>query len=517
MSEAMTDETSSSKFAYHDVIEWYVQAFRRKVGTDDKLLALSFRNYLMQQLERILSTTSLFDDDEWIRQRVAETCESLLSFDKTMLVEEYSDRFLEDLNQLSLEAFMLAKKSFKREDLIEEYTSGQFDPNEMIKRLNELAGYVKPHNRASANDFCTAGVRDCHLVMNPLLTCYSKRLRAIAALKGERFWQFRNTFTKRCLSWLLRTYGLDADSHVLEKSTYELMRSFYLDFKETWEPEGEIDITPEYLVPFSVTQNDAKALLQTHLGDTYRLRKTADLQMLSIRDVYVPCHLFDFRIAQNFIYLVSQLTASGSSAKRWYSVVQHAGFAKFEALPILASNSEEIGRYPWETMPFDTSGMRPTNEGDLTSNTRLKANLDEDDCLVKARDIAFEVLRDELVDHFRTDVVRIEDKLLWEMEGRYLGSTLCLLPVWLIVCSWKGQESTFLVNGSTGECLGVLQGARARSQSKKDDLTQNARHTMSFFDERGVVVTENWHSHWHETIARALRDLDKREAKQGLS
>ena len=216
---------------------------------------------------------------------------------------------------------------------------------------------------------------------------------------------------------------------------------------------------PESLVPFSVDKRAAEERMQEHFEHKWYLPREFSARLEHMQGVYVPYHLYTMDVSGWATYLGRRTEtyrdAEGNFKSRpHYYDVRRAGHARFVRIPVDGS-SKMPDAHMDAISPFDFSGLRAFSADYVAGYLAEVADEGADQCAPKAvaraaasfeaglaRDAASGLDSVDVQQH-QTDVTEV-------------GREYCMLPVWLMHCSWESEEMLFAVNGQTGRCVGDL-------------------------------------------------------------
>lgn len=214
------------------------------------------------------------------------------------------------------------------------------------------------------------------------------------------------------------------------------------------------ELQPDYIIPFRITKEAAKTLLQYRLHKhSYAQRKFKNIEIDAMRGIYIPYWLYDIDYHDKQYYRVIKKVAGGLSES-------NRGYVKetemmFKNLPINASyilDDEELqllGSYSLEEMV-------PFNAGYLSGfyADRYDINFDEAawQALVKAEKIFDDEIQDTLTKKgYEVSILKGKNPQKSIKKVSYV-----MLPVWFLTGRYQGQPYTLLVNGQTGTVAGNL-------------------------------------------------------------
>ena len=217
------------------------------------------------------------------------------------------------------------------------------------------------------------------------------------------------------------------------------------------------DTLPERILPFSITREQAQANMRRHFEHKWYLSRKFDAQLEHIQPVYVPYHLYDVDVSGRADYIAYDRVDNGKNNSYYYYAFKRAGHAAFRQIPVDGS-SKMPDAHMDAIAPFDFSAMRPfspeyaagflmevADEGIAQRQPRAEA---------LARASFEEDMKQDVLDEPKID--GISETVSQETDVRTVQATSCVLPVWLMHCTWDNNQMLFAVNGETGKCVGDL-------------------------------------------------------------
>lgn len=218
-------------------------------------------------------------------------------------------------------------------------------------------------------------------------------------------------------------------------------------------------LRPDYVIPFSVTKEQAKQALRKHYEGKKLLPKIFkdENHLDEIKGVYVPFWLFDANAQADISYeMVNTKMWSDSkynyTERSVYSAFRQ-GSISFSSVPVDGSS-----KMPDDMMesiePFDVSKAVPFNAAYLSGFLADKYDVDDFQSVARAN----ERIKRSTEDNFRNtvmgyDSVTVKDShvSLSNPKAKY-----ALYPVWLLTTSFRDKQYLFAVNGQTGKIVGDL-------------------------------------------------------------
>lgn len=218
-------------------------------------------------------------------------------------------------------------------------------------------------------------------------------------------------------------------------------------------------LKPDYVVPFKLTHDDAKAKLKEfYKGKKLLPREFADENRISeIQGVYVPFWLFDGTAEADVTFdgIITSTRRDGN-----YDVittahydVRRVGKVPFEKIPVDAS-IKMPDEYMDAIEPFDYSQIKPFSMSYLPGYLAERYGVEAEECTHRADERAMNTA----VDVLRRDV-RGYGALNQIFRNVYLDRgkvSYALLPVYLLSTKYGGKDYLFAMNGQTGKFVGEL-------------------------------------------------------------
>ncbi len=219
------------------------------------------------------------------------------------------------------------------------------------------------------------------------------------------------------------------------------------------------ELRPDYVIPFKLDKEAAKAGLQKHLEGKILLPKLFkdENYIEEIKGLYVPFWLFDSDVDAT-IRFKARKVRTWSDSKNNYTETRHfaivrSGEVRFEKVAIDGSTKmaddlmESINPYDFDdAVDFQTAYLAGylADKYDVTveqsinrANERIKKSTEE---LFKSS-----------VTGYQTVVTENSVMALTNSVSKY-----ALYPVWVLTTSYAGKSYMFAMNGQTGKFIGNL-------------------------------------------------------------
>lgn len=218
-------------------------------------------------------------------------------------------------------------------------------------------------------------------------------------------------------------------------------------------------LKPDYVIPFKLDKEAAKAALRKHYEGKRLLPKVFknENHIDEIKGVYVPFWLFDADTDADVRYKATRVRfwTSGNydyTETSFYSVVR-AGSLGFERVPVDGSTKmaddlmESIEPYDFkDAVDFQTAYLSGylADKYDVSSEQSVnRAN----DRIKRSTEETFAAT----VHGYTTVIPEHTSVRLKNGKAKY-----ALYPVWLLNTTWNGKKYTFAMNGQTGKFVGDL-------------------------------------------------------------
>ena len=218
-------------------------------------------------------------------------------------------------------------------------------------------------------------------------------------------------------------------------------------------------LKPDYVLPFSVTKQDAIAALKKHYKGKVFLPKSfqEDQTVEKIQGVYVPFWLYDgeaygdmvFHARRTRIYRLGDDEITETN----HFLVERSGSVSFEKIPVDAS-TKMPDEYMESIEPYDYAGLKPFSTAFLPGFLADKYDVEQSD----GNQRADQRCKDTLEQMLRQTVVGYDSCITHSSNIRLRRGKVhyALLPVWMLSVRWNGESFLFAINGQTGRTAGNL-------------------------------------------------------------
>lgn len=219
------------------------------------------------------------------------------------------------------------------------------------------------------------------------------------------------------------------------------------------------DLKPDYVIPFQLDREAAKAALKRHVSGKPLLPKVFrdENHIDEIQGIYVPFWLFDAQADATVRYRATRV--HGWSDRNYiytqtqYYALRRAGGLAFRRVPVDCSS-----RMPDDLMesiePFDFSKAVEFRTAYLSGYLADRYDVKAEDSIARANERIKRSTEEVLAGtvHGYHSVIPASSSVRLE-RGRV---SYALYPVWILNTTWNGKRYTFAMNGQTGKLVGDL-------------------------------------------------------------
>ena len=233
-------------------------------------------------------------------------------------------------------------------------------------------------------------------------------------------------------------------------------------------------LRPDFVIPFKLDKNAAKAGLQKHLTGKRLLPKIFKDQnhIDEIKGVYVPFWLFDTDADARVRYRTTKLRCWSDSEYNYtetsHFLVHRGGSVGFEHVPV--DGSSRMADDLMESIePYDFSDAVDFQTAYLAGYLADKYDVDAEQSIERANERVKKSADEAVASTVEGyDTVTAESSSVQLHGGK---AKYALYPVWILNTTWKGQKYTFAMNGQTGKFVGDLPVDKAAARRWKLILT----------------------------------------------
>lgn len=218
-------------------------------------------------------------------------------------------------------------------------------------------------------------------------------------------------------------------------------------------------LKPDYLIPFKLDKQAAKAALEKHYVGKRLLPKVFQDQnhIDEVKGMYVPFWIFDAEAEADFRYRATRIRTWSDSQYDYtetsFYAVARGGKLGFAQVPVDGST-----KMPDDLMesiePFHLSEAVDFQTAYLAGFLADKYDVDTGQCIGRAN----ERIKRSTEDAFRATVNGYTTAALESSSVRLKNgkASYALFPIWLLNTTWNGKTYTFAMNGQTGKMVGDL-------------------------------------------------------------
>ena len=233
-------------------------------------------------------------------------------------------------------------------------------------------------------------------------------------------------------------------------------------------------LRPDFVIPFKLDKNAAKAGLQKHLTGKRLLPKIFKDQnhIDEIKGVYVPFWLFDTDADARVRYRTTKLRCWSDSEYNYtetsHFLVHRGGSVGFEHVSV--DGSSRMADDLMESIePYDFSDAVGFQTAYLAGYFADKYDVGADESIERANERVKKSAEEAFASTVEGyDTVTAESSSVQLHGGK---AKYALYPVWILNTTWKGQKYTFAMNGQTGKFVGDLPVDKAAARRWKLILT----------------------------------------------
>lgn len=218
-------------------------------------------------------------------------------------------------------------------------------------------------------------------------------------------------------------------------------------------------LKPDYVIPFQVDKQAAKAALKQHYSGKRFLPKVFNDEnhIDEIKGIYVPVWLFDANADADIRYKATRVRTWSDRNYNYtetsFFAVSRGGEIGFEHIPV--DGSTKMDDALMESIePFDFSGAVDFQTAYLAGFLADKYDVDSQQSIERANQRIKKSTEDAFastVQGYTTVLPEATSIRLQNGKAKY-----ALYPVWLLNTTWNGQKYTFAMNGQTGKFVGDL-------------------------------------------------------------
>ncbi len=219
------------------------------------------------------------------------------------------------------------------------------------------------------------------------------------------------------------------------------------------------DLRPDYVIPFQLDKEAAKAGLRRHLKGKRLLPKVFhdENHIDEIKGVYVPFWIFETEADASIRYRATRVR-SWSDSRYHYTETSHysllrEGTLGFDHVPV--DGSSKIQNDLMESIePYDFSKAVDFGTAYLSGFLADRYDVKAEDSVERAN----QRIKKSTESALAATALGYGTVTPVHSAVKFRGGkvTYALLPVWLLTTSWKGTSYFFAMNGQTGKFVGNL-------------------------------------------------------------
>lgn len=227
-------------------------------------------------------------------------------------------------------------------------------------------------------------------------------------------------------------------------------------------------LRPDYVLPFKLGREDAKAALKNHYKGKVLLPKAfkTENHIEELKGVYVPFWLFD---GDADVDMTFEATTSETHREGDYRVtdtshydVRRAGNIAFERVPVDGS-SKMPDDFMDSIEPYDYKELTEFSTAYLPGFLADKYDVDAEAAAARADDRCVNTAVSETkntVTGYETVKTTSQNVTLHRGAVKY-----ALLPVWTLATKWKDRSYLFTMNAQTGRLVGDLPADKNKTRA----------------------------------------------------
>lgn len=258
---------------------------------------------------------------------------------------------------------------------------------------------------------------------------------------------------------------------------------------------------PDYIIPFTVSKKKAidcyEAALREkdYLPDDY----IAEDRIVSILGTYVPFWLVDGVLDFDYTYKTVKHRSKQSDLVKY-----HHRVGTYDVVRLPADGSERMADDMMDSIePYDYSALLPFTTDYLPGFVAERYTVESDDVLGR---LANRVARSAAVEATKTVTYDFSERTLEQDRFHaYLHQNKVeqvLLPVWLIVVSYRDEKYLIGVNGQTGKVAVNLPLDQKKQAKKARELAVKRSwwFALLMFSPAIISFIYGWNKNGHETL-----------------
>lgn len=218
-------------------------------------------------------------------------------------------------------------------------------------------------------------------------------------------------------------------------------------------------LKPDYVIPFKLDKNAAKAALKKFYNGKKLLPKgfASDNHIEELKGVYVPFWLYDGSAYADVRYHATRVHSYTEGNDRVTRTehygVRRAGTVQFERIPVDASEKMP-DEYMDAVEPYNYDELKPFSTAYLPGYLADKYDVSADECSKRADERAVNTAVSLMAESVMGYTTCVEENKNVSVRRGKVG--YALMPVWMLSTKWNGKNYLFAMNGQTGRLIGDL-------------------------------------------------------------
>lgn len=207
---------------------------------------------------------------------------------------------------------------------------------------------------------------------------------------------------------------------------------------------------PEFILPFSVTREDAIDIMRMRLNNAFFVPKEIkEFKPDAVRGIYIPYWIVNAS-HHNAAFLSGQVKQGKNTVTKYY---ERVGECDFKNMTLDASRT--LSDFITEKLePFDLTALKPFDENYLAGFYSDMNDLSEQEIVNSANRRCDEMFREEVIRDVHARSVKVIDSAPYTQLNE--DKIYAMLPAWFITIEYNGSPLTILINGDTGKLVGTF-------------------------------------------------------------
>ena len=258
----------------------------------------------------------------------------------------------------------------------------------------------------------------------------------------------------------MKIYGCDScGAQIIAPETQGSMTCPYCNNNVVMVGQFAGDLKPDYIIPFKLDKEAAKAALKRHVSSRKFVPKifSEKNHIDEIKAIYVPYWLFSASADVNATFNATKIKTRRRGRTEYtdteHYVLERGGTMDFEHVP--ADASRNIADDLMESIePFDFKDAVPFNAAYLAGFLADRYDVTMDEC----KQTAFSRMENSARTAFKglNGGYSSVSPIRYHIDFKKGTTDYALYPVWILNTSWNGGKYLFAMNGQTGKFVGDL-------------------------------------------------------------